>query len=45
MANEKTRQLILKLRKSNQMTQKDLAAKLHVSDKAVAKWERGIFHS
>lgn len=35
-------QLISELRKSNQMTQKDLAAKLHVSDKAVSKWERGL---
>lgn len=42
MENEKMGQLISELRKSNQMTQKDLAAKLHVSDKAVSKWERGL---
>lgn len=42
MKNEKMGQLISELRKSNQMTQKDLAAKLHVSDKAVSKWERGL---
>ena len=35
-------QLISALRKSNHMTQKDLAEKLHVSDKAVSKWERGL---
>lgn len=42
MENEKMGQLISELRKLNQMTQKDLAAKLHVSDKAVSKWERGL---
>ena len=26
-------------------TQKDLAEKLYVSDKAVSKWERGVSHS
>ena len=24
------------------MTQKDLAARLHITDKAVSKWERGL---
>lgn len=42
MENEKMGQLISELRKSNQMTQKDLAVKLNVSDKAVSKWERGL---
>lgn len=42
MENEKMGQLIAALRKLNQMTQKDLAEKLHVSDKAVSKWERGL---
>ena len=28
-------------RKQKNMTQKDLAAALHVSDRAVSKWERG----
>lgn len=42
MENEKMGQLISELRKSKQMTQKYLAEKLHVSDKAVSKWERGL---
>ena len=29
------------LRKENGMTQRDLAERLFVSDKAVSKWERG----
>lgn len=32
--------LIAALRKANGMTQKDLAEKLHVSDKTVSRWER-----
>ncbi len=34
--------LIAQLRKEQNMTQKDLAAKLRVSDRAVSKWERGL---
>ena len=37
--------LILKLRKEKGMTQKDLAAKLQITDNAVSKWERGVSHS
>lgn len=33
---------ISSLRKERNMTQKDLAEKLHVTDKAVSKWERGL---
>ena len=33
---------ISKRRKELNMTQKDLAIKLNVTDKAVSKWERGL---
>ncbi len=39
---EKSGQLIAEMRKSKNMTQRDLAEKLHVTDKAVSKWERGL---
>lgn len=42
MTNEKMGQFISELRKSKQMTQKDLASKLSITDKAVSKWERGV---
>ncbi len=32
---------IASLRKEKNMTQKDLAEQLNVTDKAVSKWERG----
>ena len=41
MDNEKMGLFIAQLRKEKQMTQKDLAAKLNITDKAVSKWERG----
>lgn len=42
MNNEKTGKFIATLRKENQMTQKELADKMHITDKAVSKWERGL---
>lgn len=42
MDNVKMGQFILELRKAHQMTQKDLAEKLNVTDKSVSKWERGL---
>lgn len=41
MNSVKTGDLIRKLRKERGMTQKQLADELHVSDRAVSKWERG----
>lgn len=42
MNNEKIGLFIAKLRKDKKMTQMDLADKLHITDRAVSKWERGI---
>ncbi len=42
MKTESMAQLIAGLRKGKNMTQKQLADKLHVTDKAVSKWERGM---
>lgn len=42
MDNKKIGLFISALRKSKNMTQRDLGAKLFVSDKAVSKWERGL---
>ena len=33
---------LAQLRREKGWTQKDLAEKLYVSDKAVSKWERGV---
>lgn len=35
-------QIITKLRKDRGMTQKELAERMHVTDKAVSKWERDL---
>jgi len=32
-------------RKAKSFTQKELAAMLNITDKAVSKWERGVSHS
>lgn len=42
MDPKKTGMIILEARRRLKMTQKDLADKLYVSDKAVSKWERGL---
>ena len=40
--NGKFGAFLSRLRKEKGMTQKELAEKLYVSDKAVSKWERGL---
>ena len=42
MDNAKIGALICRLRKEKQMTQLQLAMQLHISDKTVSKWERGL---
>lgn len=42
MDHSKIGNLIYRLRKENNMTQLQFAEKLHISDKAVSKWERGL---
>ena len=37
--------LIAELRHEKQLTQRALAEQLHVTDKAVSRWERGVSHS
>ena len=42
ISNEKFGLFVTELRKEKNLTQKDLAEKLYVSDKTVSKWERGL---
>ena len=42
MDNVKTGSFIKELRKEKDMTQKQLADRLHITDRAVSKWERGV---
>ena len=39
---KRTGSFIAEMRKQNNMTQAELAAKLQVTDKAVSRWERGV---
>ncbi len=45
MDAKKTGALIASQRKALGLTQKELAGRLLVSDKAVSKWETGVSHS
>lgn len=45
MDNSKTGLFIREMRKEKNMTQKDLAAQLNITDRAVSKWERGVSQS
>ena len=42
MDNQKLDIYIAKARKAKRLTQKELAERLHVTDKAVSKWETGV---
>lgn len=42
MDAKKTGKFICENRKKHGMSQKELANQLHITDKAVSKWERGI---
>lgn len=42
MDENRTGQFIAELRKEKKITQKDLAVQLHITDKAISKWERGL---
>lgn len=42
MDNRKMGRFIAELRKEKDLTQKELAEQLHITDKAVSKWERGL---
>lgn len=42
MDNQKIGNFIKELRKEKNLTQKDLATKLNITDRAISKWERGL---
>ncbi|WHH60878.1 helix-turn-helix transcriptional regulator [Petroclostridium sp. X23] len=42
MDNEKFGKFVCEIRKEKQLTQKQLADQLHLTNKAVSKWERGL---
>lgn len=42
MDHEKIGQLIFRLRRERNLTQRQLAQRMHISDKTVSKWERGL---
>ena len=45
MDSERIGGVILRLRRERGLTQRQLAERLHVTDKAVSKWERGVSQS
>lgn len=45
MDKEKFGEFICYLRKEKGMTQKELGDKLHLTNKAISKWERGVSQS
>ena len=45
MDKEQFGRFLGQLRREKDYTQKQLAEKLYISDKAVSKWERGVSHN
>ena len=45
MGKEMMGSFIAQLRHEKELTQKELASQLHVTDKAVSKWECGVSQS
>ena len=45
MNKERLGSFIGERRRELGLTQRELAERLHVTDKAVSKWERGVSHS
>ena len=45
MDNPKVGAFVAQLRKEQNLTQKELADRLNVTDKAVSKWEKGVSQS
>ena len=45
MDRQKTGALIAQTRKKRGLTQRELAEQLHISDRTVSKWERGLSYT
>ena len=45
MDAQKTGNFIAEKRKEKNMSQRELAEYLHITDKAISKWERGVSQS
>lgn len=45
ISKQKFGNFVSEVRKEQELTQKELAGRLFISDKAVSKWERGVSHS
>ncbi len=45
MDHNKIGRLIYQLRQEKHLTQRQLAEQMHISDKTISKWERGVSHS
>lgn len=45
MDKEKLGKFVAALRREQNLTQRELAEKLYITDKAISKWERGVSQS